>query len=74
MNAHRSHREPLPDDVPLDQIRILADKLLELDAEHWLSTPQRHLGSRIPHELLTTPEGRLEVYRALLRIEHGVFG
>jgi len=75
------------DDAPQDEIdamqlpeatpEVIRARLQHLfgaaEAEAWLSRPNRILGGKTPNELLATDQGRLEVYRAILRIEHGVF-
>lgn len=40
----------------------------------WMTTPHAFLPGPAPIEQTQTPEGLEEVLRALLRIEHGVFG
>ena len=43
-------------------------------ARDWLETPNRALGDHRPLELLETDAGAREVYEALGRVDHGIFG
>jgi len=40
-------------------------------AREWMHTPQRALGERVPHEMLTSAEGIKEVLAVLGAIEDG---
>lgn len=39
---------------------------------HWFTTPHIALGKQKPVDLVKTPEGREEVYAALIRINYGI--
>jgi hypothetical protein len=60
------------DEATVERIAAKAEELMPGDG--WLDRPSRMFRGVMPRTLLDTPEGRLEVYRCLLRIEHGVFG
>lgn len=51
-------------------VEVLQDKD---EALHWLNTPKKALGGKVPLDLAETQVGADEVKDLLSKIEHGVF-
>jgi uncharacterized protein (DUF2384 family) len=59
-----------------DEIALVrrATEVLGIDhVAHWMRSEIPSLGNRTPYALMKTEDGRTQVERVLLKIEHGVY-
>jgi uncharacterized protein (DUF2384 family) len=63
--------EPTPDEVAM--VRRATEVVGIEHVAAWLRSEIPSLGHRTPYSLLATEQGREEVERVLLKIEHGVY-
>jgi uncharacterized protein (DUF2384 family) len=79
MHAHSDHVTPLePEPEPwsrneVEIIRRASEVLGVTHVAQWMRSRIPSLGEHTPYELLQTEEGRKQVERVLLKIEHGVY-